>query len=88
MLSKARNDPSTRKFTPPTADSGAGLGTEGACPPLTPGAKPGRGDTLRLTPLLPAATTKGPVPGGDWGPLTSGTNFEGRMHTRSAVRKP
>ncbi|MPC40374.1 hypothetical protein E2C01_033930 [Portunus trituberculatus] len=53
-----------RKVSPPTANSEAGLGTEGACPPLTPGAKPGRGDTLRLASLLPAATTEEPEPVG------------------------
>ncbi|MPC46073.1 hypothetical protein E2C01_039782 [Portunus trituberculatus] len=64
----------TRKLIPPTTNSGAGLGTEGACPPLTPGAKPGRGDTLRLAPLLPAATTEGPELGGERDPPTPGTN--------------
>ncbi|MPC53076.1 hypothetical protein E2C01_046960 [Portunus trituberculatus] len=67
-----------RKLISLTANSGAGLGTEGACPPLTPGAKPGRGDTLRLAPLLPAATTEGPEPGGERGPLTPDTNLGGR----------
>ncbi|MPC69233.1 hypothetical protein E2C01_063450 [Portunus trituberculatus] len=49
----------------------------GSLSPLTPGAKPGRRDTLRLAPLLPAATTEGPEPGGDQGPLTQGTNLGG-----------
>ncbi|MPC41478.1 hypothetical protein E2C01_035071 [Portunus trituberculatus] len=67
------------KLTLLTTNSGAGLRTEGPCPPLTPGAKPGRGDTLRLAPLLPEATTKEPEPRGDRGSSTSGTNLgEGR----------
>ncbi|MPC56910.1 hypothetical protein E2C01_050876 [Portunus trituberculatus] len=60
-----------RKLTLPTTNSRAGLGTEEACPPppLTPRAKP-RGDTLRLTPLLPLATTKGRwLLGGNRAPL-------------------
>ncbi|MPC48384.1 hypothetical protein E2C01_042155 [Portunus trituberculatus] len=67
-----------RKLTPQTANSGAGLRTEGACPPLTPGAKPGRGDIPRLTPLLPAATTEGSELGGDWCTTTPCTNLRGR----------
>ncbi|MPC66994.1 hypothetical protein E2C01_061155 [Portunus trituberculatus] len=67
------------KLIPPTANSGAGLGTEGAYPPptLTPRAKPGRRDTLRLAPLLSAATTKGSKLGGDPGPLKPSTNLGG-----------
>ncbi|MPC29425.1 hypothetical protein E2C01_022655 [Portunus trituberculatus] len=65
------------KLTPPTANSRAGLETEGDCLPPTPGAKPGRGDTLRLTPLQPAATLQGLSRGGNRGPFTPSTNLGG-----------
>ncbi|MPC25030.1 hypothetical protein E2C01_018127 [Portunus trituberculatus] len=70
-----------RNLTPPTTNSRAALGREGVCPPFTPRAKPGREETLRLAPLLPAATTEGPEPKGDWGPLHPASTWGAGTHS-------
>ncbi|MPC52118.1 hypothetical protein E2C01_045979 [Portunus trituberculatus] len=77
-----------RELTPLTVNSGAGIGTEGACPRFTPGTKPGRWDTLRLAPLLPASTTESSEPVGDQGSPYTQHQPGVLTHTRSTVRKP